>query len=67
MPKTRHGWECPLPDCPEASPQFKHLSKEDLRRVIGDMQASGMSYREIGMALSIHWTRVEQVLRQMLQ
>lgn len=32
--------------------------KEQLREAILRMSASGMSYREIGVALGIHWTRV---------
>lgn len=36
---------------------------KSILRGIGDMQASGMSYREIGAVLGIHWTRVGQVAK----
>jgi hypothetical protein len=30
-----------------------------------EMHEQGMSYREIGKALELHWTRVGQILKRM--
>ena len=41
-----------------------HPDKENLRLMILDMCAQGMSYREISAALGIYCTRVGQILRR---
>ncbi|MBK8023900.1 MAG: hypothetical protein IPK19_21310 [Chloroflexi bacterium] len=38
--------------------------KQQLREAIFQMSASGMSYREIGTVLGLHWTRVGHVMRE---
>lgn len=38
-----------------------HPDKAQLRATILAMNAQGMSYRAIGAALGIHWTRVGQI------
>jgi hypothetical protein len=40
-----------------------HLDKEQLRADILNLRSQGMSYRQIGKALGIHWTRVGQIAR----
>jgi hypothetical protein len=34
-----------------------------LRTLVLDMHEQGMSYREIGKALGLHWTRVHQIVK----
>ena len=41
----------------------QHPDKTQLHSIILQMHANGMSYRQIGAALGIHWTRVGQLLR----
>jgi hypothetical protein len=40
-----------------------HPDKHYLRATILALRQQGMSYRQIGMALGIHWTRVGQIAR----
>jgi hypothetical protein len=42
---------------------LRHPDKEQLRADILVMRAKGMSYRKIGLALGIHWTRVQQIVK----
>jgi DNA-directed RNA polymerase specialized sigma24 family protein len=35
-----------------------------LRTLVLEMHEQGMSYREIGKALGLHWTRVHQILKR---
>ena len=54
-------FDVPVP--PSTESDSKHPDKAELRRRIFEMRAQGMSYREIGAALGIHWTRVGQILK----
>ena len=38
--------------------------KEHLKSIILGMRASGMSYRQIGTALGLHWTRIGQIIEK---
>jgi len=42
---------------------LRNPDKEQLRADILTMCGRGMSYREIGAALGIHWTRVRQIVK----
>ena len=58
---TRHilHFDIPLPASTESD--LRNPDKEQLRAVIFTMRERGMSYRKIGAALGIHWTRVGQI------
>ena len=36
--------------------------KQELRTLIVHLRDQGMSYRKIGVALGIHWTRIGQIV-----
>jgi hypothetical protein len=40
-----------------------HPDKAQLRATICRLHAQGMSYRQIGEAVGLHWTRVGQMLK----
>ncbi|MBN8591988.1 MAG: helix-turn-helix domain-containing protein [Anaerolineae bacterium] len=42
---------------------MRNPDKEQLRAEIFVMVQQGMSYRKIGAALGIHWTRVQQIVK----
>jgi hypothetical protein len=42
-----------------------HPNKELLKQMILHLHNQGMSYREIGTILNIHWTRVGQIIKDM--
>lgn len=41
----------------------RNPDKEHLRAVILKRREKGMSYREIGQAMGLHWTRIEQIVK----
>lgn len=60
---TRHilRFNIPLPASTESD--LRNPDKTQLRADILVMRAKGMSYRKIGVALGIHWTRVQQIVK----
>lgn len=60
---SRHilRFDIPLPASTESD--LRHPDKQQLRADILVMRAKGMSYRKIGLALGIHWTRVQQIVK----
>jgi hypothetical protein len=40
-----------------------NTDKNLLRKRVMEMHQQGMSYRKIGVALGIHWTRVGQIVK----
>jgi hypothetical protein len=42
---------------------LRNPDKDQLRADILAMRQQGMSYRQIGAVLSIHWTRVGQIIK----
>jgi hypothetical protein len=60
---TRHilRFDIPLPASTESD--LRNPDKNHLRADILAMRTNGMSYRKIGAALGIHWTRVGQIAR----
>jgi hypothetical protein len=40
-----------------------HPNKELLKQMVNHLRNQGLSYRQIGMILSIHWTRVGQIIK----
>jgi hypothetical protein len=63
-PITRHklNFEIPLPQSTVTKLSFS--DKAVLRTLVLEMHEQGMSYREIGIALGLHWTRVHQILKK---
>lgn len=41
-----------------------NVDKALLRRRVLELRQQGMSYRQIGAALGIHWTRVGQIVKE---
>ena len=60
---TRHilRFNIPLPASTESD--LRNPDKAQLRADILAMRANGMSYRQIGAVLGIHWTRVQQIVK----
>jgi DNA-directed RNA polymerase specialized sigma24 family protein len=55
-------FEIPLPQSTVTKLSFS--DKELLRTLVLEMHEEGMSYREIGRALGLHWTRVHQIVKR---
>ncbi len=55
------NFEIPLPHSTVTKLSFS--DKAVLRTLVLEMHEQKMSYREIGRALGLHWTRVGQILR----
>lgn len=62
MPLTRHilRFDLPLPTSTESD--LRNPDKDALRQIIFDLRAKGMSYRQIGEVVGLHFTRVRQIL-----
>ena len=60
---TRHilQFDIPVPLATESN--LRNPGKVQLRADVLTMRQQGMSYRQIGAALGIHWTRVGQIAR----
>ena len=56
-----HRFDIPVPQSTESD--LRNSDKEQLRADIFAMRERGMSYRKIGAALGIHWTRVQQIVK----
>jgi hypothetical protein len=56
-----HPFKVPLPPSTEAA--LRHPDKAKLRETILTLRAQGMSYREIGREVGLHWTRVGQIIQ----
>jgi hypothetical protein len=63
VPLTRHilRFDIPLPASTESD--LRNPDKEQLRADILTMRASGMSYRKIARVVGLHWTRVQQIVK----
>jgi hypothetical protein len=61
-PITRYtlNFEIPLPQSTVTKLSFS--DKALLRKLVLEMYEQGMSYREIGNVLGLHWTRVHQII-----
>ena len=64
VPLTRHFYSFVIPVPSSTLSQLRHPEKVKLRAMIFEMREQGMSYRQIGAALDIHWTRVGQILKR---
>jgi hypothetical protein len=56
-----HHFEIPLPRSTETD--LKNPDKAKLRDTIVALRSQGMSYREIGRVVGLHFTRVQQILK----
>jgi hypothetical protein len=56
------NFEIALPQSTVTKPPFS--DKALLRRLVLEMHEQKMSYREIGNALGLHWTRVHQIVKR---
>ncbi len=64
VPLTRHILRFEI--CVASATLSEQYDKntDDLKSIILGMRASGMTYRQIGTALGIHWTRVGQIVKR---
>jgi hypothetical protein len=62
-PYTRHTLEFDLPVSASAAANQHYSDKVQLKETILALRAEGWSYREIGRAVGLHWTRVGQILK----
>jgi len=53
-----------IPVAPTTLSDQRYTNKGYLKSINLEMQGSGMSYRQIGTALGIHWTRVGQIMKR---
>ncbi|MDZ4765131.1 MAG: helix-turn-helix domain-containing protein [Chloroflexota bacterium] len=60
---TRHLHLLDLPVASSTSTDDRHPNKAVLRDQIMLLRDRGMSYREIGELLGLHWTRVGQIVK----
>jgi len=61
VPYTRHRLDFPIPEPLSTTTDQRYPDKQKLNALILDLREQGMSYREIGAVLGIHWTRVGQI------
>ena len=63
-PITRHmlNFEIPLP--PSTVTKLSFSDKALLRTLVLEMHEQKMSYRDIGKAIGLHWTRVHQIVKR---
>ena len=59
---TRHKLQFDVPVPASTVSDHRNRDKVQLRTDILIMREQGMSYREIGSTLGIHWTRVGQIV-----
>ena len=60
---TRHILRFDIPLSASTESDMRNPDKEQLRADILTMRAEGMSYRQIARAVSLHWTRVGQIVK----
>lgn len=63
MPYTRHKLDLTIPTLQSTSSDELHSDKAQLRSTVLETRAQGMSYREIGRVVGLHWTRIQQIVR----
>jgi hypothetical protein len=56
-----HPFEIPIP--PSTLSEQLNADKALLRKRVLELRQQGMSYRQIGAVLGLHWTRVGQIAR----
>ena len=63
-PLTRHThpFEIPMPTSTKTAQL--NTDKDLLRKQILEMREQGMSYRQIGAIVGLHWTRVGQIVKE---
>jgi DNA-binding CsgD family transcriptional regulator len=63
VPNTRHTLLFDVPIPPSTATHLAHHDKNQLCAKILSLRAEGLSYRAIGEALGLHWTRVGQIMK----
>ena len=66
VPLTRHMLPFEISLSPSTLSDQLYNNKNHLKSIILEMHSSGMSYRQIGSALGIHWTRVGQIIKTLI-
>jgi hypothetical protein len=63
-PITRHTLDFQILLPQSTVTKFSFSDKALLRTLVLEMHEQKMSYREIGRALGLHWTRVHQIIKR---
>jgi len=63
-PLTRHIHPFEIPVPPSTLNEQLNTDKDSLHQQIWEMRAQGMSYRQIGAVVGLHWTRVGQIVKK---
>lgn len=61
---TRHTLDFPVSETLSTITDQRYPDKHQLSQMILNLHEQGMSYRKIGVALGIHWTRIGQILKR---
>jgi DNA-directed RNA polymerase specialized sigma24 family protein len=54
----------PIPEPLSTTTDQRYPDKQKLNEVIFELREQGLSYREIGALLGIHWTRIGQIVTE---
>ena len=63
VPLTRHILPFNIPSSQSIESGLRNYDKKQLHDKILTMIEEGMTYRQIGTALGLHWTRVGQIIK----
>ena len=63
MSSTRHEATFDIAVSTSIATKSLHPNKELLKQMVIHLHNQGMSYREIGKILNIHWTQVGRILK----
>lgn len=66
VPLTRHFYTFDIPVPLSTASSLRHPDEEQLRADILMMFRRDVSYRQIGVVLGIHWTRVGQLIHDIV-
>ena len=67
MPYTRHKLDLAIPVPQSTISEQAHPDKKQLRSNIRTMHEQGMSYREIAQEVGLHWTHIQQIVKDIRQ
>ena len=62
-PFTRHKHQFDLPVFPSTATDQRNPDKAKLKDTILALREMGWSYRQIGLEVGLHWTRIGQILK----
>jgi hypothetical protein len=66
VPLTRHILPFDIPVPTSTLSEQLNADKDLLRKQVLEMREAGMSYRQIGAVVGLHWTRVGKIVKNAL-